>query len=44
MYFSQIQKEKMKLPSFKTPNWKPKLNSNLDQTKWIKEFKKLNNL
>ena len=44
MYFSQTQKEKMKLPSFKTPDWKPRSSSNIELTKWIKEFKNLNNL
>lgn len=42
MYFSQTQKEIMK-NMFKFPQWKPKPNSNLEQTKWIKEFKKINN-
>lgn len=44
MYFSKAQKLKMKFPSFDVPNWLPSYFSILEQRKWIKEFKKINNL
>lgn len=42
MYYSEEEKEKLKIPQFKFPVWKP--NSKLELTKWIKQFKKINHL
>lgn len=42
MFYSEEEKEKMKVPQFKFPEWQPE--TNLEIGKWIKEFKKLNHL
>lgn len=42
MFYSEEEKEKMKVPQFKFPEWQPE--SNLEIGKWIKEFKKINHL
>lgn len=44
MYYSEEEKEKLKTPQFKFPEWKPNPNSKLEMEKWIKQFKKINHL
>lgn len=44
MYYSEEEKVKLKTPQFKFPEWKPNPNSQLELTKWIKQFKKINHL
>lgn len=46
MYYSEEEKERLKrkYPQFEFPEWKPNPNSNLELTKWINQFKKINHL